>query len=260
MYIESNMFYVDQPVVSYKYSDNEFIHRLRAFKGLHVTTFLPFYLSLIPIVLMNFKRLTESLFSVTGKAAVWIFLWVCYSTYAPGTGFGHYNMLLLVPVLYVLGSICHNLQEEKMEVNRWLTMLGVIITSVTYLNRAEAYPVENRYLSGHTEKYIMEKTPKKEPVLFLGYYEALEAIMKTERTLPLRNATSHYICLDDSALRNYFQTGFFEDMKNSKPLYVVDMEEVLNRPGLMPLKNYIHMHYDVDTVIEGNRVYRIKIK
>ena len=59
MYIESNAYYVNHRITSYKYSDNEFIHRLRAFKGMHITTFMPLYLGLLPLILWGLRKKRE---------------------------------------------------------------------------------------------------------------------------------------------------------------------------------------------------------
>jgi hypothetical protein len=251
---------VNNPIVNYRYSDNEFIHRLRAFKGMHFTTFMPFYLGLLPIVFMNLKRNNKFHFRIVNRTSIWIFLWVCYATFAPGTGFGHYNILLLVPICYVIGSFYSKQEADTTKLNKWATLLGVVVASFIYFNRAEAYPTIKDNTFNKTEKYIADQTPQKEPVLFLGYYQALEAIVKTGRKLPVRNATSHYICLKDSALRKYFQDGFFQDMESSRPKYVVDMEGVLDRTGLLPIKSYILDRYAPDTVIDGNRVYKNKLR
>ncbi|MFN5217323.1 MAG: hypothetical protein ACK5CL_01015 [Sphingomonadales bacterium] len=260
MYINFNMFYVDQPVVSYRYSDNDFVHRLRAFKGMHITAFLPFYIGLIPVVLINIKHIISVRFAILSKIVIWIFILGCYGTYAPGTGFGHYNLLLIVPIIFVLGSFYQNLEADKMRINRWLTLIGVSITSMIYCKQAEFYDVVSGHSCSDTEKYIVKQTTPKEQVLFLGYSKSLEAIVCTGRKMPVRNASAYCISIKDSVLRAYFQARFFEDMGNSKPRFVVDMEEVLDRPALMPVKNYLNAHYWPDTSIEGNMIYRIKTK
>jgi hypothetical protein len=211
------MFYVDQPVVSYRYSDNDFVHRLRAFKGMHITAFLPFYIGLIPVVLINIKHIISVRFAILSKIVIWIFILGCYGTYAPGTGFGHYNLLLIVPIIFVLGSFYQNLEADKMRINRWLTLIGVSITSMIYCKQAEFYDVVSGHSCSDTEKYIVKQTTPKEQVLFLGYSKSLEAIVCTGRKMPVRNASAYCISIKDSVLRAYFQARFFEDMGNSKP-------------------------------------------
>lgn len=258
MYIEANAYYVNHRITSYKYSNNEFIHRLRAFKGMHISTFLPLYIGLIPIVILNYKIIARKKNLSFSKTFIWIFIMVCYSTYTTGNGFGHYNILLIVPYCYLLGNLYCNISAEQINLNKWLTLAGVTITSIIFLNRVEVYPLQPPVSNVETEKHIVAKSAGNEPVLFLGYVEALEAQIRTGLKLPVRNATSHFIAIKDSSLRRYFQDGFFQDMNNSRPQYVVDMEDVLEMPGLQPVKNYIHSHYAVDTLIEGNVIYAIK--
>jgi hypothetical protein len=260
MYIESNAYYVNHRITSYKYSDNEFIHRLRAFKGMHITTFVPLYLGLLPLILLGYKKLLpiKRLKSNISLVSIWVFLWVCYSTYTTGNGYGHYNVLLIVPVMFLIANIYHNIQDEKPILVKWLTLAGLCVPMLVYASRAEIDKYNQTNSFNQTEKYILKNTRPKEPVMCMGWVEALEAQVRTQRQLPVRNATYQYITIGDTSLRTYYQAGFFEDMKKSRPRYVLDMEEVLEMPGLLPAKNFIHSHYSIDTLIEGNVIYKIK--
>jgi len=260
MYIESNAYYVNHRITSYKYSDNEFIHRLRAFKGMHITTFMPLYLGLLPLLVLGYKQFIplKNLKKNISWLTVWVFLWVCYSTYTTGNGYGHYNVLLIVPVMFLVANLYHIIQNEKPIWLKWLSMAGLCVPIYVFSGRAEikSYHIENSY--SQTEQFLKKRTSPQEPVLIMGWEQALEVQIRTLRKLPVRNATYQYISIGDSSLRAYYQNGFFADMLNSRPRYVVDMEEVLEMPGLLPVKNFIHSHYRVDTLIEGNVIYTIK--
>ena len=260
MYIESNAYYVNHRITSYKYSDNEFIHRLRAFKGMHITTFVPLYLGLLPLILLGYKKFLsiKTLRSNVSLVSIWVFLWVCYSTYTTGNGYGHYNILLIVPVMFLIANVYHNIKDEKPILVKWLTLAGLCVPMLVYASRAEIDKYNQTNSFTQTEEYMLNKTSGNEPVLFMGWVEALEAQVRTQRQLPVRNATYQYITIGDKGLRTYYQAGFFEDMKTSKPRYVLDMEEVLEMPGLLPVKTFIQEHYRVDTLIEGNVIYKIR--
>lgn len=260
MYIESNAYYVNHRITSYKYSDNEFIHRLRAFKGMHITTFIPLYLGLLPLILLGYKKFLpiKTLRNYISLVSIWVFLWVCYSTYTTGNGYGHYNVLLIVPVMFLIANLYHIMQNEKPQLVKWLTLAGLCVPMLVYASRVEVDKYNQTNSFTQTEKYILKNTPPNEPVLFMGWVEALEAQVRTQRQLPVRNATYQYITIGDTGLRTYYQAGFFDDMKKSRPRYLVDMEEVLEMPVLLPVKNFIHSHYRVDTLIEGNVIYKIK--
>lgn len=260
MYIESNAYYVNHRITSYKYSDNEFIHRLRAFKGMHITTFMPLYLGLLPLLLLGYKKFIDvkALKPQISFVSIWIFLWVCYSTYTTGNGYGHYNVLLIVPVMFLIANVYHIIQNEKQQWIKWLTLAGLCIPMLVYASRAEIEQYNRTNTFTQTEQYMLNKTSGNEPVLFMGWVEALEAQVRTQRQLPVRNATYQYISIGDTGLRTYYQAGFFEDMKTSKPRYVLDMEDVLEMPGLLPVKTFIQEHYRVDTLIEGNVIYKIR--
>lgn len=260
MYIESNAYYVNHRITSYKYSDNEFIHRLRAFKGMHITTFMPLYLGLLPLLLLGYKKFiaVKALKNHMSFVLIWVFFCVCYSTYTTGNGYGHYNVLLIVPVMFLTANVYHIIQNEKPLWVKWVTLAGLCIPMLVYASRAEI----DQYNSGDTftqsEQYILKNTHTNDPVLFMGWVKALEAQVRTQRQLPVRNATYQYISIGDTGLRTYYQAGFFADMKKSRPQYVLDMEEVLNMPGLQPVKVFIHERYLVDTLLEGNVIYKLR--
>jgi hypothetical protein len=260
MYIESNMYYVNHRISSYKYSDNEFIHRLRAFKGMHITTFMPLYLGLLPLILWGLRKTTarQNLRNQICWPCLWIFVCVCYSTYTTGNGFGHYNVLLIVPVIYLLGNVYSFINTENLKIKNILTIIGIVIPIIVYARRAEIFKYDKVVLLTETEKYIINKSSRNENILFMGWREALEAQLRAKRRLPVRNATYQYIGIGDSSLRKYYQKGFFHDMQENKPRYVLDMENVMEMPGLKPVKAFILGNYILDTIVEDNLIYKLK--
>jgi hypothetical protein len=247
MYIESNMYYVNHRITSYKYSDNEFIHRLRAFKGMHIATFMPLYLGLLPLILWGLRKKIawQNLRNQICWPCLWIFVCVCYSTYTTGNGYGHYNVLLIVPVMYLLGNVYHIFNAEGLKIQNALTVIGLVIPMTLYASRAEIFKYDTLVSLTETEKYIINTTRSGDKVLCMGWVEALEAQVRTQRRLPVRNATYQYIGIGDSSLRKYYQTGFFHDMQENKPQYVLDMENVMEMPGLKPVKTIKKKHTDV---------------
>ncbi|MFN5218847.1 MAG: hypothetical protein ACK5CL_08765 [Sphingomonadales bacterium] len=260
MYIESNAYYVNHRITSYKYSDNEFIHRLRAFKGMHITTFMPLYLGLLPLILWGLRKKTtrQNSYNQICWPCLWIFICVCYSTYTTGNGYGHYNVLLIVPVMFLLGNVYHIFNAEGMKIQNALTVIGLVIPMTIYARRAEIFKYDTTFSLTETEKYIINTTGSGEKVLYMGWVEALEAQVRTQRRLPVRNATYQYIGIGDSSLRGYYQKGFFHDMQENKPRYVLDMENVMEMPGLKPVKAFILQHYILDTILEDNLIYKLK--
>ena len=260
MYIEANAYYVKHRITQYKYSENEFIHRLRAFKGMHINTYLPVYLGIIPIIMLNVRKVfgKDFFINIFYNITFWVFCWVCYSTYTTGNGFGHYNILLIIPLIYLIGNFYSYIINYYYIYLKWLTILGFLLAGTMYLFRLQLYfsPHEDSYTN--IEKYIFNKTATKEPVLLLGYTYALETQIRTKRKLPVRNATTHFITIKDTSLRRYFQDGFIEDMRLNPPTIVIDTEEVLYNPDLNRVRNFIFSNYEKDTIIDNHQIFRKK--
>jgi len=260
MYIESNAYYVTHRITTYKFGNTEFIHRLRTFKNLHLWTFKSVYIGLIPVFLYMISKLYKNIIKdiKVDWGMLWVFVCVSYSTYTTGNGFGHYNILLLAPLLYVIGNVYSNVHQYNKNILKICTLLGVLYPLLIYNTRSERSKyIVDRYLTS-TEKYIVNNTNKDEFVYFLGWKEALESQLITERRLPGRNATFQYIGIKDFALRQYYQSGWFYDMEKHNPPIIIDMVKVLNMKGLDPLKKYVIKNYYIDTVIDGNIVYHCK--
>lgn len=264
MFLKANTNNVNNRISTYKYADQEWLHRLRAFKGMHLTTFGPIYTAFCSSILLFFKRPRiwfNTLLKIELQYVI-IFIFTCYATYASGNGFGHYNILLLVPVIYLISSFINNLLSnlKNHKILSIYTVLAVLYPVSLYCGRADfKRKTENSGVT-QVELFLKGDKFKSKSIMFLGWHKAIDLQLRLKRSLIGRNPTYQYITIENAELRDYYHRGFISDIEIEKPDFIVDTEFVLDMPNCTRLNKRVNNLYYLDTAIEGNLIYSIKSK
>lgn len=255
MYIETNLYFLDY------YSDNTFLTKLKVIVYLQ-RGFLPYYLILFILILIHlFRKRSSFKQKLKGLDYPVLFILFCtfYASFAPGTGFQHYNLLVVFP-LFLFFANMFALSEFETLVTKPKYLISycalLLLIGLGYIKYSSVVDINYYQRRSGVVDYIQSNTKKDDPLCVLGWYKALDIQVDSRRPIASRSAHNYYQKVKDAKLRRYYQLQFIEDLEITRPILVIDPSAELEDTILLSVRNYVLSKYAYDTTIANAKCYK----